>query len=135
MRFYCDLNESLEHHISPAASVPAGETKAVIAFASAKGGVGKSSLLANVAATLALKGRKVGIVDGDLNAPVIGNILGIKRLRAFSMMGQQIDPVNGPLGLRVIGTNLLDDREPVALRFGDEESLNGSVQEPERHEI
>jgi ATP-binding protein involved in chromosome partitioning len=45
--------------------------KSVVAVASAKGGVGKSALTANLAAVLALAGRKVAILDADLNSPSI----------------------------------------------------------------
>ena len=42
---------------------------ATIALASARGGVGKSMLAVNIAAAWAMKGRKVAIVDADLNSP------------------------------------------------------------------
>src|SRR5450759_5174063 len=51
---------------------------ATLALASAKGGVGKSMLAVNIAAALALKGRKVAIFDADLNSPSIAAMLGIK---------------------------------------------------------
>jgi ATP-binding protein involved in chromosome partitioning len=54
------------------------EVKSVIAVASAKGGVGKSALIVNLAAVLALAGRKVAILDADLNSPGIVAMLGMK---------------------------------------------------------
>ena len=49
-----------------------------VALMSGKGGVGKSSITVNVAACLADKGYKVGILDADLNGPSIANLLGVK---------------------------------------------------------
>ncbi|MFZ0886997.1 MAG: P-loop NTPase [Candidatus Binataceae bacterium] len=97
-----------------------GGIRSVIAFASAKGGVGKSTLLVNVAAALALKGRKVGIADLDVNAPSITAMLGLRRPRVFSI-GDQIDPANGPLGLRVIASNVMAESHPPPPSFTDDE--------------
>jgi len=80
--------------------------KAMVALASARGGVGKSSLTVNLAVALALKGRKVGILDADLNSPCIATMLGMRRIQAFQAAGV-IEPAAGPLGLRVIGIDLL----------------------------
>jgi ATP-binding protein involved in chromosome partitioning len=50
----------------------------IIAFASAKGGVGKSTTAANTAVALAKLGFLVGLVDADIYGPTIPKILGIK---------------------------------------------------------
>jgi len=94
--------------------------KNVVAFVSAKGGVGKSAILTNVAVALALKGRKVGLVDADLNSPSVAAMLGMRRARLFAA-GDQIDPAAGPLGLRVVASNLLLESEPLPLSLIDEE--------------
>ena len=51
-----------------------------VALMSGKGGVGKSSLTANVAACLVDKGYTVGILDADLNGPSICQLLGVKKM-------------------------------------------------------
>ncbi len=85
--------------------------RAIVAFASARGGVGKSALVVNVAAVLALAGRKIGIVDADLNSPSIAAMLGMKPARrAFAV--DEIEPGAGPLGLRIVGSEFLPEGEP-----------------------
>ena len=82
--------------------------KSVVAVASAKGGVGKSALTANLAAVLALAGRKVAILDADLNSPSVVGMLGMKVPRRFHSIGG-IEPGAGPLGLRIAASNLIPD--------------------------
>src|ERR1700730_705350 len=76
---------------------------ATIALASARGGVGKSMLAVNIAAASAMKGRKVAIIDADLNSPTIPAMLGMKPQRRYPMI-EGIEPVAGPHGLRVVSS-------------------------------
>lgn len=92
--------------------------KTVVAVGSARGGTGKSSILVNLAAVLAQAGRKVGILDGDLNSPSIVALLGMKPPRGF-IPAEWIDPNAGPLGLRIVGSNLLPDVSSIAVSFLD----------------
>jgi ATP-binding protein involved in chromosome partitioning len=95
-----------------------GAVRAVVAFSSARGGTGKSALLTNVAVALAIAGRKIGILDADLNAPSISIMLGIKAgRRVFG--GAEIEPVAGPLGLRLIGSEFIPEGEPPPVSFAD----------------
>jgi ATP-binding protein involved in chromosome partitioning len=85
--------------------------RAIVAWGSARGGVGKSALLVNMAAALALAGRKIGIVDADLNSPSIAAMLGVRfGRRAF--VSDEIEPTAGPLGLRIVSSEVLPDGEP-----------------------
>jgi len=94
--------------------------RAVIALGSGRGGTGKSVLAVNLAAALALGGRKVGLLDADLNAPSIPALLGIRPFRMIPMVGG-IEPTGGPLGLRVMAANLMPDRdEPPPFSFVEE---------------
>lgn len=53
------------------------EVKNIIAVASGKGGVGKSAVASNIAASLSLKGAKVGILDGDVYGPSQPTMFGL----------------------------------------------------------
>ncbi|MFI0432420.1 MAG: Mrp/NBP35 family ATP-binding protein [Candidatus Nanopelagicales bacterium] len=56
-----------------------GNTTRIIGVASGKGGVGKSSLTANLAVALAERGLQVGILDGDIYGHSIPRIIGVDR--------------------------------------------------------
>ena len=89
---------------------------ATIALASARGGVGKSVLAVNIAAALALKGKKVAIVDADLNSPSIAAMLAMKPQRNLPMV-EGIEPAAGPHGLRIVSSAQLTGGEPPAISF------------------
>lgn len=96
---------------------------AIVAIGSARGGVGKSSITVNLAATLALGGRKVGILDADLNSPSIVAMLGMKPPRRMPAI-EGIEPGAGPLGLRIAASNLLPEGEPPPMSFVDFEETS-----------
>ncbi|MGA7870330.1 MAG: P-loop NTPase [Candidatus Binatus sp.] len=99
---------------------------ATIALASARGGVGKSMLAVNIAAALAMKGRKVAIVDADLNSPSVAAMLGMKPQRRLPMI-EGIEPAAGPHGLRIVSSDQLPGGEAPPISFvQDYDQLDGN---------
>ena len=86
----------------------------VIAVASGKGGVGKSSLTANLAVALSALGRRVGILDADIYGHSIPHILGIHQ-KPVAVDELIVPPVRGDLKLMSIGF-FLEGNEPVMWR-------------------
>jgi ATP-binding protein involved in chromosome partitioning len=86
----------------------------VIAVASGKGGVGKSSLTANLAAAFSELGRRAGVLDADIYGHSIPHLLGISQ-RPVAVDQMIVPPVRGDLKLMSIGF-FLDENAPVMWR-------------------
>lgn len=104
----------------PKSSIPG--VKKIIAVASGKGGVGKSTVASNLAVALSKTGAKVGLCDCDLYGPSIAHMFGSNE-RPFQNEEQQIVPIER-YSLQLISMGfLLDDdsavivRGPIATRY------------------
>ena len=86
----------------------------VIAIASGKGGVGKSSLTANLAYALSLRGEQVGVLDGDVYGHSIPHMLGVHQ-KPIAVDEMIVPPVRGDLKLMSIGF-FLEENAPIMWR-------------------
>src|SRR5207249_6986199 len=83
----------------------------VLAIASGKGGVGKSSLTVNIAAAFSRLGRSVGVLDADIYGHSIPHLLGISQ-KPVVVDRMIVPPVKDDLKLMSIGF-FLDENSPV----------------------
>lgn len=79
--------------------------KAIIAVASGKGGVGKSTTAANLALAMAANGQKVGLLDADIYGPSMPRMLGISG-RPTSRDGRILEPMEN-YGIKVMSMGFL----------------------------
>lgn len=94
---------------------PIPHVKKIIAVASGKGGVGKSTVTVNLAHALTLAGRRVGILDADIYGPSIPRMLGLETyLKPEIVGGQMVPPIAH--GIRAISMSLITGDEAAVLR-------------------
>jgi ATP-binding protein involved in chromosome partitioning len=91
-------------------------TRSIIAVGSGKGGVGKSTLTANLAVALKAKGIKVGLVDADIYGPSQPMILGNSGKRPEAR-DEKMVPVPSPHGIPVLSMgHLVEQGQAIAWR-------------------
>ncbi|MFM2052399.1 MAG: iron-sulfur cluster carrier protein ApbC [Pseudomonadota bacterium] len=89
----------------------------IIAVASGKGGVGKSTTAANLALALAAEGARVGIVDADIYGPSQPTMMGISGARPESHDGKTMEPLVGH-GIQVMSIGFLVDNDQAMIWRG-----------------
>jgi ATP-binding protein involved in chromosome partitioning len=92
-----------EVRIAMTAEKPA---RRILAVGSGKGGVGKSTLAANLAIALARRGHRVGLVDADIYGPSQPTILGVTGIRPEAHDGKLV-PVATPSGVPLLSVGQL----------------------------
>ncbi|MEN9384104.1 MAG: Septum site-determining protein MinD [Pseudomonadota bacterium] len=90
--------------------------KNIIAVASGKGGVGKSTTTVNLALALAAEGARVGILDADIYGPSQPMMMGIEG-RPESTDGQTMEPLENH-GVQVISIGFLVDKDEAMIWRG-----------------
>ena len=101
----------------------------IIAIGSGKGGVGKSSVTAQLACALVREGHPTGILDADITGPSIARIFGAtERPRVKEDEKDIIIPVDTRAGVPILSMNLLisDERSPVIWRGP---LINGAIRQ------
>lgn len=83
--------------------------KNIIAVASGKGGVGKSTTAVNLALGLATEGARVGILDADIYGPSVPRMMGISG-KPDSHDGKKLEPLQN-YGVQVMSSGFLIDEE------------------------
>ena len=95
---------------------PIAGVKRIVAVASGKGGVGKSTVACNLAVALAQIGWKVGVLDADLYGPSMPKLFGLSEKPGLGPDGQKLLPLEA-YGVKVISIGLLiDEAAPVIWR-------------------
>lgn len=108
--------DAMEAAVKMAAAAPGREVRVVvtaerprrraIAVASGKGGVGKSTVSANLAIALAALGRRVGLVDADIYGPSQPRLLGVEGTRPEAK-DKVLLPVATPFGVPLLSMGQL----------------------------
>jgi ATP-binding protein involved in chromosome partitioning len=95
---------------------PIGAIRNIIAVASGKGGVGKSTTAANLALALAADGARTGLLDADIYGPSQPRMMGLAAERPGSTDGRSIVPLVSH-GVRVMSIGfLIDEEQPMVWR-------------------
>jgi len=104
-----DVSHEIVAHSVQSSLKPLEGIKNIIAVASGKGGVGKSTTAVNLALALSKEGANVGILDADIYGPSIPRMLGITD-KPDSADGKTLDPMMGH-GLQAMSIGFMIDEE------------------------
>jgi ATP-binding protein involved in chromosome partitioning len=95
---------------------PLANVKNVVAVASGKGGVGKSTTAANLALAWAAQGAKVGLLDADIYGPSQPLMMGLTGAKPVSTDGKHLTPLIA-YGVEVMSIGfMIDQEQPMAWR-------------------
>lgn len=109
-----NIQTLIERHQPQGMLQPLKKIKNIIAICANKGGVGKSSIATNIAASLALGGHSVGLLDADLYGPNQPELLGINAKAHIE--GNQYQPIQSyGISLMSMGV-LVDEKTPLVWR-------------------
>ena len=104
-----DVGWEIASHSVQGGMNPLEGIKNVIAVASGKGGVGKSTTAVNLALALQQEGARVGVLDADIYGPSVPRMLGIDG-KPESTDGKSLEPMGGH-GLQAMSIGFMIDEE------------------------
>ncbi|MBX3704110.1 MAG: iron-sulfur cluster carrier protein ApbC [Steroidobacteraceae bacterium] len=105
-----ELASRIPAFVADAKLRPLPEVANVIAVASGKGGVGKSTVAANLALALAAQGARVGLLDADIYGPSQPRMMGIAGERPTVREDRRLEPPRGH-GIPVMSIGFLVDAD------------------------
>lgn len=111
-----ELESDIKAHAVQRNLKPLDQIKNIVAVASGKGGVGKSTVAVNLALAWAAQGARVGILDADIYGPSQPLMLGLEGQRPSSADGKHLKPLTSHgIGAMSIGF-LVDAEQPMVWR-------------------
>ncbi len=103
-------------HVAQGQLQPLPGIRNVIAVASGKGGVGKSTTAVNLALALAIDGARVGLLDADIYGPSQPRMMGLQGARPVSHDGKRLQPLEAH-GIKVMSIGfLIEEEQPMVWR-------------------
>lgn len=116
-----EQKEASQAKAAPAPQKPSNEITGlppiVIAVASGKGGVGKSTVAVNLAVALSQQGKKVGILDADIYGPSLPRLLGVKDAKSEQGEDGRLQPISAH-GLKAMSMGFLVSEETAMIWRG-----------------
>jgi ATP-binding protein involved in chromosome partitioning len=115
-RLELKLQAQITAHAVQRTLKPLANVKNVVAVASGKGGVGKSTTAANLALAWARQGAKVGLLDADIYGPSQPLMMGLSGAKPVSTDGKHMAPLRAH-GVEVMSIGfMIDQEQPMAWR-------------------
>ena len=115
-RLELKLRSQITAHAVQRTLKPLANVKNVVAVASGKGGVGKSTTAANLALAWAAQGAKVGLLDADIYGPSQPLMMGLAGAKPVSADGKHLTPLRAH-GVEVMSIGfMIDQEQPMAWR-------------------
>jgi ATP-binding protein involved in chromosome partitioning len=115
-RLELNLKAQIAAHAVQRTLKPLANVKNVIAVASGKGGVGKSTTAANLAIAWARQGAQVGLLDADIYGPSQPQMMGLSKAKPVSEDGKHFTPLRAH-GVEVMSIGfMIDPEQPMAWR-------------------
>jgi ATP-binding protein involved in chromosome partitioning len=115
-RLELKLRAEITAHAVQRTLKPLANVKNVVAVASGKGGVGKSTTAANLALAWARQGAKVGLLDADIYGPSQPLMMGLSGAKPVSPDGKHMTPLKAH-GVEVMSIGfMIDQEQPMAWR-------------------